>query len=73
MKPNTNSENFPPEWFTWIRVSELAKLEGCSRQEVYRLLDSGMDHSRHGDRIRVRRADFHRWHLANMVNAGKGA
>jgi hypothetical protein len=51
----------------WIRVSELAATEGVTRREVYAQLDAGMRHSRIGSRIRVRRADWARWHERHLV------
>ncbi len=57
----------------WIPVSQLAQLEGASRREVYGQIDRGLPHSRIGDRIRVRRADWRAWHEAHLVGAAGGA
>jgi hypothetical protein len=59
---------WPDDWRKWISVPVLAELEDTTPRQVYFVIDSGMAHSRHGDRIRVRRCDWHEWHLANMVN-----
>ena len=65
----TNKAEWPGDWLKWISVEALAQAEDTTPRQVYYLLDSGMPHSRYRDRIRVRRCDFHQWHLANMRNA----
>ena len=50
----------------WIGVSELAELEGTTRRQVYWAIDRGLPHSRVGDRIRVRRDDWHAWHEKHL-------
>lgn len=53
----------------WIGVTDLARAEGTTRRQVYWSIDRGMPHSRIGDRIRVRRADWHRWHERHLRGA----
>ena len=65
--------DWPPEWLKWISVTALAAAEETTARQVYYVIDCGMPHSRHRDRIRVRRVDWHEWHLANMVNGVAGA
>lgn len=56
----------------WLRVGELVAAEGIgSRREVYHAIDLGMPHSRIGRRIRVRRSDWHRWHLVHLVGGAR--
>lgn len=62
---STPNNDVQPE--RWLRVSELAQLEGITRREVYAQIDRGMPHSRIGDRIRVRRRDWHDWHEQHLI------
>ena len=62
-----SQKEWPADWLKWITVDALAKAEGTTPRQIYYVIDSGMAHSRHRDRIRVRRCDFHTWHLQHMV------
>jgi len=57
---------------SWMRVSELAEAEFTTRQQVYHAIDQGLPHSRIGARIRVRRADWRRWHESHLVGREAG-
>lgn len=61
--PLAIAEAFEP----WLTVAELARLELTSKRQVYAALDRGMKHSRVGQRIRVRRSDWHAWHAAHAI------
>jgi hypothetical protein len=50
----------------WVSVVDLARAEGCTRREVYSQIDRGMPHSRIGNRIRVRVADWRAWHERHL-------
>jgi hypothetical protein len=55
----------------WIRVSQLAEVEGTTRREVYAQIDAGMPHSRIGGRIRVRRSDWLDWHERHVIGGAR--
>lgn len=60
-------QNELPHPDAWISVTDLAHAEGTTRRQVYGQIDRGMPHSRIGQRIRVRRSDWHAWHERHMV------
>lgn len=56
-----------PDLDAWISALELARVENTTRRQVYSQIDRGMPHSRIGQRIRVRRRDWHAWHERHLV------
>jgi hypothetical protein len=62
-----------PEIDTWLSVRQLAASEGVTKRQVYWAIDQGLQHSRIGQRIRLRRRDWHQFHEQHLVNATPAA
>jgi hypothetical protein len=65
---STAYEDIPHD--AWIPVSRLADAELTTRRQVYAAIDAGMPHSRIGQRIRVRRIDWRKWHERYVISGG---
>lgn len=51
----------------WLSVRKLALVEETTPRQIYWAIEHGLKHCRIGDRIRVRRYDWHQWHESHSL------
>ncbi len=66
LRASPTQEETQPDLLTWLSTSALARAEGTTARQVYMLIDQGLPHSRIGGRLRLRRCDWHSFHLKHM-------